>query len=140
MILNAKDANIIVNGKDAKEINSLPHVGVALHAWMKFMLFGTICKQNIDGRTQEIESKIQTHAVRQPLSAEQLKLKPEGLRSWKWDQLHALPDLVLNTDDRVTYGGITFRVQYKKDWAEYGYIEYHVVQDFGYLNESPEYA
>ena len=139
MIPNAKDAQTIVNGKDSAYTGSLPHVGAALHGWMQLMVFGLICKQNIDGYTQEIKSKVTTHALRQPLTPQQLSLKPQGQRDWKWEQLHALPDLQMNPDDQVTYLGQTYRVMEKKEYPEYGYIEYHVGQDFSYLNEVPEY-
>lgn len=140
MLTNAKDGQIIRNAKDNENLSSLPDVSVALHNWMQMMTFNLICKKIIDGYTQEIKSEIITHAVRQPMSAQMISLQPAGQRSWKWETLHALPDLEMNIDDQVTYQGDTFRVTGKTDCSEYGYIEYQMVQDFNYMNEAPEYA
>lgn len=139
MINNAKDAQIIVSAKDIDEVTSLPHVGIALHGMMQLMEFWKICKKNVDGYTQEIESITKTHAVRQPFSDEQIELLPEGERSWKWEMLHALPDLALNTDDRVSYLGRSYTVKSKKNYSEYGYIEYHLIEDYNSLNRAPSY-
>ncbi len=138
MISNAKDAQIISNGKDSEYTSSLPKVESALFGWMQIMTFNLICKKNIDGYTQEVKSIIKTRAVRQPMTPQQLSLKPAGQRSWKWETLHALPDLQLQLDDQVTYLDKTFRVMEKSEYPEYGYIEYHLGQDFNYMNEAPQ--
>ena len=103
------------------------------------MHFITICKQNIDGYTEEIKSEVNTHAVRQPLQPTRLDLREQGERTWQHEMLHALPDLQLNIDDRVQYLGTTYRVVDRNAFPEYGYIQYNVTQDFDYLNEAPEY-
>lgn len=139
MISNAKDSQIIGNAKDRDNTSSLPDVSVALHNWMQLMTFNIICKKIIDGYTQEIKSEITTHAVRQPMSPQMIALQPAGSRSWKWETLHALPDLVMNIDDQVTYQGETFRVRGKGNYPEYGYIEYQLVEDYNHMNEAPEY-
>lgn len=140
MIPNAKDTMRLSNAKDSDDpVSFVPAVGVALHGWMQFMKFKTICKTNNNGYTDEIESTVETHAVRQPLMPQQLLTKPAGQRGWRWEQLHVLPDLDVNLDDKIEYLGVTYRVQAKNSYPEYGYIEYHVVQDYGYLNESPSY-
>ena len=135
MISSAKDAQQLSSAKDKENVISLPHVGIALHGWMQLMTFNLICKQNIEGRTQEIKSVITTHAVRQPFTAEQLAKMNRGQRSWQREMLHALPDLQMNTDDQVTFFGTTYRVEEKISWPEYGYIQYNLVEDYGYMNE-----
>ncbi|MBW1812126.1 MAG: hypothetical protein JRJ39_00260 [Deltaproteobacteria bacterium] len=139
MISNAKDSQSIVSAKDNNNVSSLPYVAIALHNWMQLMTFNLICKRMIDGYTQEIKSEITTHAVRQPMSPQLVNMQPAGQRSWKWETLHALPDLVMNIDDQVTYQEETFRVKGKKHYPEYGYIEYQLAQDYNYMNEAPEY-
>ncbi len=139
MINNAKDSQKISQGKDQDGITSLPHVGKALHGWMQLMKFTIICKQSINGYTQEIASTLNTHAVRQPLSPQQLAIKPKGERNWRHEMIHALPDLQLNPDDRVEYLGVRYRVMERNDYPEYGYIQYNVSEDFDFLSEAPSY-
>jgi len=124
---------MIQNGKDIKlgiASASLPNVSGAMINWFRPMTFGIICKTQIDGFTQEIVTNYCTKGVRQPFTAEQLAIKPEGERSWKWEQLHCLPDLKLKTDSIVLIDCRRYRVMALLDYAEYGYLEYHIIEDY----------
>jgi hypothetical protein len=68
--------------------------------------------------------------VIQPFTERQLSLKPEGERAWSWFWLHADPVVTLEIDDVVLFKGVQTRVMAKKDYALYGYVEYHLVQDW----------
>lgn len=123
---------MIMNGKDFKigAQNNLPDVSDALLDWFQNMTFDLISKAITDYDLTETATTISTKGVRQPFSAQQLSIKPEGQRAWKWETLHCLPDVKLNPDDIVVFNGIRYRVMDKLDYSEYGYLEYHIIQDY----------
>lgn len=123
-ILNAKDRKLEDLG------SGLPDVGYSVMQFLQTVKIGIIEKQQINGYTQEIINYIKTQAARQPLSAQELAIKAEGERSWKWEKIHTTPEVKLSTDDRIVFKGIPYRVMEKFDYTEYGFLEYHVVEDF----------
>jgi hypothetical protein len=68
--------------------------------------------------------------VRVPLKAQQLDKKPEGQRAWKWEVLYSTPDFLLTPNDVLVFNCLRYRVDAKLDYSEYGYLEYHIVQDY----------
>ena len=94
------------------------------------MTFDLITKTITDYNLTETATTISTKGVRQPFSAQQLSIKPEGQRAWKWEILHCLPNVKLNPDDIVVFNGVRYRVMEKLDYSEYGYLEYHIIQDY----------
>lgn len=123
---------MIINGKDFKigAQSNLPDVSDALLDWFQNMTFDLITKAITDYDLTETATTISTKGVRQPFSAQQLSIKPEGQRAWKWETLHCLPDVKLNPDDIVVFNGVRYRVMEKLDYSEYGYLEYHIIQDY----------
>lgn len=123
---------MIMNGKDFKigAQSNLPDVSDALLDWFQNMTFDLITKAITDYDLTETATTISTKGVRQPFSAQQLSIKPEGQRAWKWETLHCLPNVKLNPDDIVVFNGVRYRVMEKLDYSEYGYLEYHIIQDY----------
>ena len=123
---------MIMNGKDFKigARSNLPDVSDALLDWFQNMTFDLITKAITDYDLTETATTISTKGVRQPFSAQQLSIKPEGQRAWKWETLHCLPNVKLNPDDIVVFNGVRYRVMEKLDYSEYGYLEYHIIQDY----------
>ena len=110
---------------------TLPQMNDALFNWYQPMTFTTIVKTV--GPTYDVvetPTNVDFLGVWQPFGPEDLKMKPEGQRSWSWFMVHAEPGLVLNTDDVVLYLGIQYRVMAKYNYACYAYMEYHLVLDF----------
>lgn len=122
MIINAKDKPLIYSG--------LPQVGEVLPSWFQTMTFDVVTKTIVNYEVKETLTTITTQGVRQPMSAQQLSIKPEGQRAWRWETLHCLPDVKLQVDDIVIFDSIKYRVMQRWNWAEYGYLEYHICQAF----------
>ena len=66
----------------------------------------------------------------QSINPQQLKMLPEGQRSWKNYTIYALSNLDLEPDEVFTINYIKYRILAKIDWVEYGYIEYSTVEDY----------
>lgn len=125
MIKNAADVLLTANP------GTLPNMQSAMGNYFQPLVFTQIQKKVGDTFTL-VEQTVKTNfmGVRQPLTGQQLQMKPEGQRQWKWERIHAYPDLVLGVDDQIMFGSVQYRVTDKFDFTEYGYVEYHIVQDY----------
>lgn len=123
---------MILNGKNAplNQSSSMPDVSGALLGWFQKMVFTTIVKTVVNFKVTEIPTEICFQGVWQPFTAQQLQMKPEGQRNWKWFTVHAQPSLVLKPDDVVTYLGVQYRVMGVLDYKLDGYVEYHLIEDY----------
>lgn len=124
---------IIQNGRNTPlnaNSGTVPNVGDALLDWFQPMIFGVVTKTVQNFQAVETQVQVNFQGVIQPLTERQLMLKPEGQRAWSWFWVHADPSLILETDSDIVYLGKQYRVMSNKDYSLYGYIEYHLVQDY----------
>ena len=112
-IINAKDKQLTYTG--------LPQVGEVLPSWFQPLTFDVITKTVVNYEVAETKITISTQGVRQPMSAQQLQIKPEGQRAWKWET---------KVDDIIIFDGVKYRVAERWNWSEYGYLEYHICQAY----------
>ncbi|MDR3244657.1 MAG: hypothetical protein LBT79_07915 [Elusimicrobiota bacterium] len=124
MINNAKDK--LVNQSGA----GLPQVGDILSGWFQSLEFEKVVKSIENYEVKETRTLIITKGVRQPLSPQAIYLKPEGQRAWIWQTIHCLPNIVLKNDDIIIFDEIRYRVMARLNWQEYGYVEYHICEDY----------
>lgn len=108
----------------------LPDMGSAMTNWFQKLVFMKVTKEVQNFELVEIKQEYYAQGIRQPLSAQQLQMKPEGQRAWKWQTIHATPALVLEIDEIVIFADTPYRVMAKLDWKEYGYVEYHIAEDY----------
>lgn len=109
---------------------SVPDVSGAMLDYFQPMIFGVVTKETVNFQAVETSEDINFQGVWQPLTERQLQLKPEGQRAWSWFWLHADPSLTLQVDSVIKYLGIQYRVMSHKDYRLYGYVEYHLVEDW----------
>ncbi len=113
------------------QVSFMPQMATTLDGWMNPITLVRIRQTLVDSVPQDNRTTITFQGVIQPLKPEEIALKPEGQRSWKWLQIHVVSgsnDLANN--DRIEYGGDTFKLMGNKDYSLNGYIEYHAVKDF----------
>lgn len=108
----------------------VPNVQTAMLGWLQPMLFELITKNQDDYQVVETAERIGFKGVWQPFTTQQLLLKPEGQRAWKWFTCHSEVMLELSPDDIIRYEDEDYRVMEKLDFSKNGYYEYHLVQDF----------
>lgn len=123
----------IANGKDTPlnfRTGTVPDVSGALQDYFQPMVFEQIVKSTVGFQELESTTPISFQGTWQPFSDRQLILKPEGERAWSWFLLHADPTLTLQVDDVVVWNGKQTRVMSRKHFGLYGYVEYHLVQDW----------
>lgn len=125
--------NQIKNAADIpldQNIGNLPDVSSALLNWFQPMTFVQITKKMVNFQLVESAKRTFFQGVMQPFTPQQLTMKPEGQRAWNWYQLHAETSLVLVPDEVVQYLGQQYRVKTKRDYTQYGYIEYELILDY----------
>ena len=107
----------------------LPDVSQVVNSFLQPMLIGIVQTTMINGYANEIIVYKKVKASRQPM-AEQLAIRKEGDRSWRWHVIHATSELDLATNDVVVLKNIRYRVMQRIDWAEYGFREYHAIETY----------
>lgn len=109
---------------------TLPDLHGPILDYFQDLSFTEIVKEIVNFNLVETTVTTNFRGVRQPLTPQQLKMKPEGQRKWKWEMIHALPNLVLDIDDQIWFQGEPFRVSSKMDYAQYGFVTYDICQDY----------
>ena len=108
----------------------LPNLSNPIKKWFINIDFIRITKTITDFEAVETENLESFQGVIQNLDSKQLQVKPEAQRAWGWKMIHSLTDLKLNVDDKIKYNDISYRVMNVRDFTEYGYMEYHIVEDY----------
>jgi hypothetical protein len=124
MLTNANQLTLPQN------VGGLPDVSAAVMSLLQPVSVNLVLQQLINGYYQPIKNVIvQTQASIQPLPQE-LAIKMDGERNWRWSLIHILPNVVLNNNDLITLFGIQYKVMKKENWSQYGYLDYFVVENF----------
>lgn len=118
------------NKRKVIDLIDLPDVSNGVQMFFQPIKINVVCKTQIDGYTQETTRCITAQGVRQSFSADQLALKPEGERTWRFSKLYCTPDVALKLDDIIYIRGVKYRVMGSADWAEYGFSEFDLVEDY----------
>lgn len=112
------------------QTSPLPNVAGTLRGWLRPMTFRRLFKGRENFDVVENYVSIVSAGMKQLFSSQQLALKPEGQRAWKWWMVHTATDVQLAPDDVVQIDGIEYRVMEKLDYADAGYLQYNVVEDY----------
>lgn len=118
--------------KTLNNSNGMPQMHAAFVGWFSKITLGIITQTvDDDGNVSTTINNVSFDGTIQPLQTEDLELKPEGLRNWRWLQIHCFSgDLNLNNDDKITYKNIRYKIMGVKDYSLNGFIEYHSIQDY----------
>lgn len=130
-IFNAKSLSV------ADAVSPVPTMRSTLLGWFRQLELVKVVKKTVGVRTVEVEVPLPALGVWQPLSAEELNLKKEGERSWRWFSITASTDLVLLTDDIIARSGVRYRVMGKWDYTDEGFVTYHVINAFDLKGGGP---
>ncbi len=113
------------------QISGMPKISRAFNGWETNITLARITQTISNGLVIETQSNITFKGTVQPLSAEEINLKPEGQRSWQWLDIHCRSgSLNLSTNDRIIYSESKYKIMAIKDYSLNGYIEYHAVKDY----------
>lgn len=124
---------IIQNGRDTlltDNSGTLPNMETAILDYFQPMTFTTIVKTITAYSVVETPTNVDFKGVWQPLTPEQLMIRPWGQRGWPTFILHSDTTLQLSIDDVVTYKSVQYRVRARADFKLYGYMYYEIEQDY----------
>lgn len=117
--------------KKINELSDMPQMSAAFDGWKIKLSLEKITQSIVDGFVQEAKQTLNVYGTWQPLSPEEIALKPDGQRSWDWYMLHIEGGAVLfKTNDRVKYNGKTYKIMAVKDYTLNNYSEQHVIADY----------
>lgn len=127
----AKPLNLALSG--------MPQMSAAFMGWKVNLALLRITQEISDGFLIDFQETVNVQGTWQPLDPEEIELKPEGQRSWEWIDLHIEgAKLLFDTNDRVLYNSIRYKVMARKDYTLNNFSEYHLVRDYDDgLNPSP---
>ena len=123
MLINANTLTLQNN------VGGLPDASAAVMTLLQPVNVMTVTQQLINGYYKPLTQTVATQASIQPLPQE-LAIKMEGERNWRWSLINILPNVNLDNNDLITLFGIQYKVMKKENWAQYGYINYFVVENF----------
>lgn len=109
---------------------TIPDVSGALLDWLQTITFTNIVKSVVLFQNVETPTSVTFEGTWIAFSGQQLQKMERGQRSWKWYTCCSLTQLPLSVDDVVTYLGTQFRVDYVGDYNQYGFYQYHMVNDY----------
>lgn len=120
-----------LNAVPTKLSNTLPRPQLGINMWSQNSR-AKVVNQFVDdkGNVQNRIYYFDFDGVIQPLDPEEIKVKDEGQWSWDWYWFHTKEDVQLKTNDIVMYKGHEYKIMAKKDYSDYGHVEYHCIKDW----------
>jgi hypothetical protein len=110
----------------------MPQIDQALNGWGMSIILKKIIQAIVNGDVVTTKEELSTVGVDQPMSGEQLMMKPEGQRNWEWRIIHDYYcSLNLHAGDKIErYNGVVYKVNKVNDYSLNNYMEYEIVNDF----------
>ena len=105
-----------------------PDMTDVLAGFTKPFRFAVISKTVVDYEVSEAKATLEwATGVRQPLTPQQLRIKPEGQRSWKWWTLWTskrlkVDDVIQDESNRQ------YRIMEVSDWTEAGHLKFELME------------
>lgn len=111
--------------------SGMPQMNVAFSNWTLKISFDVVTQTIVDGFPVDTTVNYVVDGVWQPLSPEEIQLKPDGQRSWEWIDFHIRgKGVILKTNDLIVREGIRYKVMSVKDYRLNNYTEYHLIKDY----------
>lgn len=125
------------NAKDRplnQTATAVPDVSGGILNYFKPLVLIQITTEVVRFQASPTPKRIWSQGMVQAFSGRQLALKPEGERAWLWNTLFTLPGIPLKAGDEVeipaTPSPRNFRVMRVTGDADYGFLQYEVVENY----------
>jgi len=115
------------NRYDVEGLTTVPNVFFAMYGWFQKLSLVKVFNQTVDFETVATTLAFATDGVVVPFSVNELRIKPEGQRSWQWFALYCTDELPLKMGDTVVYKTVRYKVMNNGVYSEYGYMYYELV-------------
>lgn len=119
--------------------SNLINVADIVESWSSPYTVILIKKELVDFKLVETRTPIDIRGMVQNLSTQELELRPEGERNWKWYKL--ITTYHFNNDDVVIVGDKQFRIMgTQNEDTYYGYYRYNMVEDYKDIKDKEYYG
>lgn len=118
------------NKRNISNSPDVPDVSAGIQMWFQPIRIDVVFKQNRGGYLQEFINTFRNQAFKIAQSPQQLMMKPEGQRDWKWHTLYMNGEPKLKVDDIIVIQNMKYRVMQKRDNSEYSCVEYELLEDY----------
>jgi hypothetical protein len=113
-------------------MNNIPNVNDIVKSW-SVPMNAQVIKKKVENRiVKETKTNINFKGVPvQPLRPQELQLKPEGQRNWRYFTLFC--DYKFDVDDVIIIESVKYRITGKNDWnisGQYGFCKYELLEDY----------
>lgn len=115
---------------------TLPNMADTISNWFQLLIVEQVVKTIVNFQVVENTVPIMFQGVVEIMTPRELMMKPEGQRLWRWKKIYCWPNVPLKPDDVVVYEDVQYRIMQATDYKQYGYREYHVMED--YTGSGPE--
>lgn len=111
----------------------MPRIQTRFGGWETLITLMKVTQMvdDITGEIVNIKTPIVFNGVVQPLGNKELMTKPTEQRSWQWLQIHTKSEQALDNNDVISYLGKNYQIRAQNSYNDYGYYEYHLVEQYG---------
>lgn len=110
--------------------SNLPNMSNTIVGWFQNITFGVVTRGSNDYDDSEVIKNVSTMGVVQPYKPTELEIQEAGIRSWGWQMIHCLPDLVLENNQFIYYEGVKYKVMNNLPYDKYGYRQYTICEAY----------
>ena len=111
-------------------LTNMPNMANTLSGWEAPLSLIKVTQSIIDGDAVFNEQITNFMGVIQPLRSEDLAMKPEGQRSWKYYWIHTNSNLPFQTADKIIFKDKRYKITDIKDYGLNGFRELEVILDY----------
>ena len=113
------------------DISNLPQVDEAIDGWEVDINANKKEQSLSQGDIVYKDIYVKLKGVLQPLRMDELELKDEAQRTWRWYWLHVKKNYpLLQVNQQVYIKGKKYKIMSVKDFSLNSYIEYEVILDY----------
>jgi hypothetical protein len=113
----------------SEQPGTLPMFADVVASWFQLLTFEIVTKTVVNFQVVETTTPMNFQGVVVD-DTRKLDMQPHGQRLWKHKSLYCWPTVLLAPDDVVKYQGDQYRVLERRDFKEYGIVQYVLTQDF----------
>lgn len=114
----------------SQQASQLPDMGTTVRSYFRPLILVFVQKTIEDFEIVEARRELRCLGAIQPFASTDLRIKPEGQRTWKWQMLHTTREVALKNDMEFTSNGIRYRVMGQLPYQGFGFLQYELVQDY----------
>ena len=108
-------------------MSNFPNMLDAMSEWMAPLVYRLVTTTIVNFQSVESINTIKFQGLSYPSTPQQIMLKPEGHRQWRWRNLITAYNLSVN-DVMISSSGIKYKIFSKMDYSQAGYYQYELVE------------